>query len=111
MHCRILESHLHAIKVARIKIRAFWIVHPGNLIFFFRGLGWIVHPFVQICSDGSHFLVKLSSFCRCSVEHVPVNAENCFMNARLNPIKFDNVYKGFDIRPMALIQVGSFLVR
>jgi hypothetical protein len=103
--------YLHPIKVARIKIRAFRVVHPCCLVLLFRTLRRSPKPFVEVCSHRGHFSVKFSSVLGGTIKDILVDAKNCFMNARLDFLEFDNVDERFDVRPLVLVCTGEFYVR
>lgn len=104
------EIYVHAIKVPGIKVRAFRVIHPRNLVPCLWSLGTCLYPLIEIASYRCHLPVKFSALLGRAIQYILVDAEDCLVDARVDLVKLDNVYERLDIRPFALSRVTSLFV-
>jgi hypothetical protein len=106
----LLVVYSHAIKVSCVKISAFGIVHPSDLVPVLRRLRADLYPLVKIRPYGCHFLIKLDALLGHTIEDVLVDPKDCFMDSRIDLVELDDVYEGLNVRPLALSWVTSLFV-
>lgn len=102
--------YIHAIKVSRVKIRAFGIVHPSDFVSCLWCLGTRLYPLVEVCPYCGHLSIELSTLFGRAIEDVLVHAEDCLVDPRVDLVELDNMYERFDVRPFALGWVTRLLV-
>lgn len=103
-------TYVHAIEVPRIKVCAFRVVHPSDLVASLWRLRTCLYPLVKISSNYRHLVIKLGTLFGRAIEDVSVNTEDCLVDSRIDLIELDYVDEGLDVRPFALSWVTRFLV-
>lgn len=102
--------YVHAIEVSCVEVSTFGVVHPRNLVSCLWRLGTGLYPLIEICSYHGHLLVKLGALLGCAIQYVLVDAEDCLVDARVDLVKLDDVYKRLDVRPFALSWITRLFV-